>query len=246
MQLASDFAPRTTNLGSGWRERVIALLGGAVTALIGARRRSPLGLVAGLRGAAAALRGPRAPALPRRVATDGVEQRRTVLIYQPRHELYRQLRHLEHLAKFLDHLTGARAAGSDTAELVATIGTATIEWKAQIVEDVPGETIAWESLPGSELIAGGTYTLTDGPRGGTVVDLEIWYRPAMGVPTREPVLRFFERVTGRKMSTNLLALRQLVDRGDLQEPSVPANENVRDDAPTIVGPWPHSGEPAHH
>jgi uncharacterized membrane protein len=242
MPLASEASLRTLRRPApALRERLIALLGGAVTALIDARRRSPL---AGLVGAAAALRGIRQPTLPQRVASDGVEQRRTVLIQRSRQEIYSQLRNLEHLPRYLDHLTGVTVDVRGDARFIATVGTASIEWTAQLVEDVAGEKIAWESLPGADVIAGGSYTLSDGPRGGTVVDLELWYRPAMGVQVREPVLRLFERVTGRRTAANLLLLRQLVDRGDLIERGAPANENAPGSGRAIVGPWPHSGAPA--
>src|SRR5262245_42741043 len=92
-------ASPTANPGNRWRERVIAALGGAITAIAAARRRSPR---SAQRSRAA-------------VATAGVEQRRTLLVKRPRGEVYRRLRNLENLPRFLDHVTAVTVIDDRTS-----------------------------------------------------------------------------------------------------------------------------------
>lgn len=142
---------------------------------------------------------------------DGVDQRRTVLIDRPRHELYRVLRALEILPRFLDHLAAVSVDDDETWSFLVRDGDREIRWRCRITEDVPGSCVAWESLPGGDVIAGGSLTLSDGRRGGTVVDLDIWYRPSDKQAPDEGVQQLFRVFGGRRLAQNLLFLRTLIE-----------------------------------
>jgi uncharacterized membrane protein len=53
------------------------------------------------------------------------------------------------------------------------------EWDAEIVEDVPGERIAWRSLDGADIDNAGAVRFEESPR-GTIVRAEISYVPPGG------------------------------------------------------------------
>jgi uncharacterized membrane protein len=197
MELASTIQGSPTVANIPLRERLLAAIGKVTTALIGARQRT----------APAKTRG------RRHASSDGVDQRRTVLIDRPSHELYRVLRDLEILPRFLDHLAGVTAEDDRTWRFLIRDGEHEIHWRARLTEDVPGNCLAWESLPGGDLIAGGSISLRDGRHGGTVVDLELWYRPAEHAELEPAVVHLFERFTGRRLAKNLLELRSLIDDG---------------------------------
>jgi uncharacterized membrane protein len=181
---------------SPWRNRLIALIGGVMTMLTGARERT----------------APARPALRRGSRPDGVDQRRTVLIDRSRHDIYHVLRDLEVLPRFLDHLTSVTAQDDQTwTFVVRDDDQRELRWRARLSEDVPGNCVAWESLPGGDLIAGGSMTLSDGRHGGTVVDLEIWYRPSDEHPTDPAVRGLFGRFGGRRLARNLLRLRAVME-----------------------------------
>jgi uncharacterized membrane protein len=55
-----------------------------------------------------------------------------------------------------------------------------VEWDAEIVEDVPNERIAWRSLEGSEIDNVGEVRFTPASKGETRIDVEINYRAPFG------------------------------------------------------------------
>jgi uncharacterized membrane protein len=195
MDRAHVTADRPSTGNTPWRERLLALIGGAMTMLTGARQRTALTRPAPRRGS----------------RPDGVDQRRTVLIDRPRHEVYRVLRDLEVLPKFLDHITTVTAEDDQTWTFLVKDDEGELRWRARLAEDVPGNCLVWESLPGGDLIAGGSMTLSDGSRGGTVVDVEIWYRPPEDQPSDPAVQRLFARFGGRRLARNLLKLRAVIE-----------------------------------
>jgi uncharacterized membrane protein len=153
--------------------------------------------------------GPRRAPRPSRVAEEGVAERRTVLIDRPRREVYHQLQHLERLPRFLDHLSSVTVEDGRITRWTVGDGDVAISWLVQVVDAVPGERIAWESLPGSDLIADGSLTFSDAERGGTIVDLALRYALAPGVAV--PDTRLLDRLNGRRLASNLRLLRELIE-----------------------------------
>jgi uncharacterized membrane protein len=176
-----------------------------VSVLARAVRRRLGALVADL---ADAVRGPRVRAGASRVATEGISERRTVLVDRSRRDVYHQLKHLERLPRFLDHLSAVTVEDGRITRWTIGEGDHAITWLVQVVDDAPGERIAWESLPGSDLIADGSIAFLDGERGGTIVDLELRYQLAPGVQVDARVL---DRLNGRRLAMNLRQLRELIE-----------------------------------
>lgn len=202
-----------------WRERLLAAIGGTLTALVRARRHAT--------PAAAPAKRKWDP------ATDGVDQRRTVLVRKPAHELYHLLRDLEHLPRFLDHLADVVREDDRTWQFLVRDGEQALRWRVRLSDDVPGNCLAWESLPGGDLIAGGTLTLRDAARGmGTIVDIELWYRPVEHRRANDAAVHLFERFTGRRLAANLLALRELIETDRFRPVETPATR------PTTGAPIP--------
>lgn len=181
------------------RERLLAAIGGTLTALVGARRRT----------AAPAKKG-------RELGAQGIDQRRTVLVRKPAHEIYHLLHDLEVLPRFLEHLTRVEREDDHTWRFMIRDGERVLRWRVRLSEDLPGNCIAWESLPGGDIIAGGSISLRDGSRGGTVIDIELWYRPVEHRRGNEAATRLFERFSGRRLAANLLALRELLETDALR------------------------------
>jgi uncharacterized membrane protein len=56
-----------------------------------------------------------------------------------------------------------------------------VEWDAWLTEDRPGELIAWQSVPGSDVQHSGRVRFRPAPGGrGTEVEVELSYRPPAG------------------------------------------------------------------
>jgi uncharacterized membrane protein len=93
---------------------------------------------------------------------------------QKAYELWRQF---ESLPRFMAHLKSVRVLDDRRSEWVA-LGPfdREIKWSAEVTEDRPGERIAWQSLPESDIRTSGSVEFRDDPqKRGTFVTAEVNY-----------------------------------------------------------------------
>jgi uncharacterized membrane protein len=103
----------------------------------------------------------------------------TVTVNRPPDECYHFWRKIEDFPAFMTYLKSVRETGGGRSHWVAQ-GPAgrEIAWDAEITEDVPGEVIAWRTLPGSDVPNAGRVLFQHAPRGhGTFVRLLMEYDP---------------------------------------------------------------------
>src|SRR6266498_515285 len=151
-------------------ERWASIIAGSAVAIFGVSRRSPVGVVLTIAGGELIRRGVTGrsyayEALGVRTAPKGqgaettsvpyelgVKVARSVTLNRPRREVYEFWRRIENLPGFMQHLESVREIGDNKSHWVARApGGRTVEWDAVIHNDVPGELIAWRSLPGSDV-----------------------------------------------------------------------------------------------
>jgi uncharacterized membrane protein len=110
--------------------------------------------------------------------------RRSITIGRPRDEVYAAWRDLDGLPRFMRHLEEVRSEpGTNRSHWRATgpFG-ATVEWDAEITEDIPGRRIAWRAVDGSPITHEGSVTFEDAPGGrGTQVTVDFRYAPPAGL-----------------------------------------------------------------
>jgi uncharacterized membrane protein len=97
-------------------------------------------------------------------------------------ELYVFWRKLESLPRFMKHLLSVTQLDPRRSHWVAK-GPAgrKIEWDAKIVNEIPGELIAWRTLPGSELVSAGSVQFKRASGGrGAEVRVRLQYDPPAG------------------------------------------------------------------
>jgi uncharacterized membrane protein len=156
-----------------------AALTAAGTALIyrGATGHCPMYSAAGISTAdrrddtRAALSGPR-----------GVNVQEAVTINRPADELYRFWRSFEQLPSFMDHLVSVTQLDQCRSHWVAKAPAgSTVEWNAEIINEIPGELIGWRTLDGSEVVSAGSVCFKPAPGGrGTEVRVRLQYDPPGG------------------------------------------------------------------
>jgi len=171
----------------GNTERILSAAGGALLATYGLRNMKKLSslplLVAGsfllMRGATGYC--PVNSVLKRNTAGRSgkvVEATTAFVINKPRREVYEYWRKLEHLPLFMRHLASVRQINETRslwkAALPGNVGT--VSWTAEVVDDQPGEYIAWSSVPGSVIDNAGYVHFLDAPRNATEVKATIAYR----------------------------------------------------------------------
>ena len=109
---------------------------------------------------------------------EGIKLIRSILINRPREEVYEFWKNVENLPRFLDHVESIHKLDDRHSHWIlrTPAGAASAEWYMEIINDHPGELLAWQSLPGSDLPNAGTVRFASAPDGGTIVRVTMEYQ----------------------------------------------------------------------
>jgi len=150
-------------------------------------------------------------------------------------QAYRFWRDPRNLARAMTHLASVEATGDRTARWrVREPGGITIQWEAEVVEDHPGELIAWRSLPGADVPNRGAVQFAQASGGrGTEIRLEMDFSPPGGVVTATlaRLLKLFGNDPETQMRRDLRDVKQMLEVGEV----------VKSDATAVPGP--HAAQP---
>ena len=181
----------------GRNERQVSLAAGIAAVAVGLSRRSLLGALTAGVGAGLIYRGASGhcnvyQALGLDSLTEGdaedspqmVEFVRSFLIDRPIEELYSKWRQLDGLPSIMSHLERVEVIDDRHSHWVAgapTIAGGSVEWVAELVEDVPNERIAWRSLAGADVDSEGSVEFKKAPgERGTILRVSLNYAPPAG------------------------------------------------------------------
>ncbi|HEU4723100.1 MAG TPA: SRPBCC family protein [Gemmatimonadaceae bacterium] len=225
-------------------ERIGSVAIGAALVGVGLRRRDPVGLVAALFGsyfigrgatgrcvvykalgvstgpADAILRASERDDVTSRAATvnarKAVKVERSVTIDKPREELFAFWRNFENLPRFMEHLVAVRVDSPSRShwEAKAPAGR-TVEWDAEIVNEVPNEIIAWKSVGEPDVPNAGSVNFSDAPGGrGTIVRVTLDYEPPAGW-LGAILSHFFSEEPDHQIREDLRKFKQLMETGEI-------------------------------
>jgi uncharacterized membrane protein len=110
----------------------------------------------------------------------GVRVEVATMIDRPADEVYAYWRNLENLPLFMTHLKSVTEGSPRTSHWVAKgpLGTS-VEWDADIIEDVPGELLSWKSVGEGDVVTAGSVRFAPVGR-GTEVRVLLQYSPPGG------------------------------------------------------------------
>jgi len=144
----------------------------------------------------------------------GVNVLESVTINRSIEELYRFWRNLENLPQFMRHLASVEKI-TDTISRWRAKGPAgvTVEWDAEIYNEVPNKLIAWRSLEGSTVISAGSVNF-DRAAGGqaTRITAHLQYSPPLG-KVGAAVARLFGADAETEIREDLARFKQMVESG---------------------------------
>ena len=166
-------------------ERLAGALGGAALAAYGLRLRSMRGALWALGGGALVIRSfARTTEDTRRtlVGSRGTPVDVAVTINRPRQELYDFWSRIENLPQFMTHLESVRPIDEFRSHWVAKApGGRTVEWDAEIINEVPGKLIAWRTIGRGDVVSAGSVHFEPAGRGNeTRVRVRMQYYPPAG------------------------------------------------------------------
>jgi len=156
------------------RERWTAVVTGAMLALLGLKRRSLPGALMAAGGGALMLRataghwpgsasllGSKPDTKTALGGSRGVHVDESVTINRPPNVLYDTWRSLELLPRFIHHLVSVKRLSDSRSHWIADApGGRTVEWDAEIINEVPNELIGWQSIPGADVASAGSVRFT--------------------------------------------------------------------------------------
>lgn len=159
-----------------------------------------------------------APALARRGG--GRPRRRdvgrTVTIHRPRTELYAFWREFVNLPQVLEHVEDIEVDGEGrTVWTISGPAGRPVRLVTEIVEDRPGELIAWRSTPESDVETQGRISFADAPGDrGTLVTARISYEPPFGAVGRA-VASLTQKEPAIQARRDLKRFKMLMETGEI-------------------------------
>jgi uncharacterized membrane protein len=152
---------------------------------------------------------------------------RAITIGKSANELYSFWRKPANLTRILGHFAEVSEAGEDRQHWkVQNRAGQSLEWDARIVNDRPGNSISWESLPGAELPNQGSVHFHPAPGGrGTEVKLHLRFDPPAGA-LGEAAMKRLSAVPSVLVDKALYRFKSLMETGEI--PTLEHNPSARD------------------
>jgi uncharacterized membrane protein len=109
--------------------------------------------------------------------SSGIHIREAITIQAPQEGVYRFWRQLSRLPEIMPHLESVEQLDGKRSRWTAkAFDRVPITWQAEIINEVPFETIAWKTLPGETIQHAGSVTFKPAPgNGGTEVRVHLQY-----------------------------------------------------------------------
>jgi uncharacterized membrane protein len=199
VRILNLIALMTSELNVAQVERWASALGGAALAVYGLRQRSVAGAMMAASGGALIARGATGHCPVYAVAgvntadgerdtrealsgSRGVHVESAVTINRPAAEVYAFWRNFENLPRFMTHLVSVRRIDERRSHWVAKAPAGrTVEWDAEIINEIHHELIAWRTLHDATVVsAGSVHFKPAGADRGTQVYVHMQYKPPAG------------------------------------------------------------------
>jgi uncharacterized membrane protein len=151
----------------------------------------------------------------------GIHVRESVRLERPVAEVYRFWRTLENLPRFMTHLKRVTELGDGRSHWEAR-GPAdiTVEWDAEIINEVADKVLAWRSLPGSDIVTAGSVNFsTVRGRRSTQIAVHLQYEPPAG-RAGALVATMFGRDPSSMIREDLRHLKQLLEAGEIPRATI--------------------------
>jgi len=145
----------------------------------------------------------------------GIKVTHAVTINKPAPDLYAFWRDFTNLPRVMDHLESVTVQDGGRSHWVAKAPLGkTVAWDAEIINEVPNELIAWQSLPGGDVDNAGSVTFKPAPAGrGTELRVTLTYAPPAG-KVGATVAKLLGEEPKKQLDDDLRHFKQLMEAGE--------------------------------
>jgi len=137
-------------------------------------------------------------------------------VNRPRQEVYDFWRKLSNLPLFMEHLKEVEVLDNKrshwTAKVPGHLGE--IEWDAEIVKEVDGELLGWNSLPHASINNAGKVEFRDADENGTEITVLITYRAPFG-DVGEGIASMLNPVFKKMITKDVKNFKRYIEAGDI-------------------------------
>lgn len=141
----------------------------------------------------------------------GIDVTTSVTIKRPREELYAFWRDVTNLPLVMTHLESVEDKGMGVTHWRARgPKNVLVEWDAEIINEKPGEYLAWESMPGSKIDHAGSVHFRDVGDEGTEVLVRMRYAP-QGMVTRFALAKLMNPLTEAEIAEDLRRFKHTME-----------------------------------
>jgi uncharacterized membrane protein len=140
----------------------------------------------------------------------------TTTVRKPPPEVYEFWRDFKNLPTFMAHLEEVRVTGGGTSHWAASAPFGkNVEWDAEIVDEAPGEKIAWRSTGDADVPNAGTVRFELAPDGqSTEVHVLLTY-DIPGGSLGKTVAKYFGEEPHQQLDDDLRRLKQVLETGEV-------------------------------
>lgn len=141
--------------------------------------------------------------------------RTSVTVNKPRAEVYAFWRKLSNLPLFMEHLKKVDVIDEKRSHWEAKVpgGLGTIEWDAEIVKEIDGELLGWNSLPHATINNAGKVEFRDADENGTEIRVVITYRAPFG-DIGEGITSLFNPAFEKIIKNDVKNFKRYIETGD--------------------------------
>ena len=150
-------------------------------------------------------------------ARKAMKVERAVTIERPRAELFAFWRDFENLPRFMEHLVSVRVESPTRSHWVAKAPAGrTVEWDAEIVNEMPDEIIAWKSVGEPDVpTRASVQLLRCARRSRHDREGDAGLRAAGGTARRDARRTLFGEEPDRQVREDLRKFKQLMETGEI-------------------------------
>jgi uncharacterized membrane protein len=140
----------------------------------------------------------------------------TTTIRKRRSDVYALWRRLENLSTFMAHLDEVRWTGEWSSHWTASAPFGrTVEWDAEITEDIPDERIGWRSVGDANVPNEGSVWFVPAPDGASTEVHVLLVYDVPGGQLGKAVAKYFGEEPRQQLDDDLRRLKQVLETGEV-------------------------------